>query len=986
MDQPDYKSLLEQYRELQLRVTRFSATQQELINTRDRLDQELELYKRLNRFSQDSLAEMSTSRFLQLVAEAMIELLEVESSAAILFRSVENPEPLLVHEGHLTSENTSVLCTTLNTDVRKHAKTGVQLLSSEHIQTEFKLAEFSQGLYLAYYDEEGDFSLHLIALISKGNAPLYPSLLPRHQTIFGVFAQHASAILANRQKRKQITQQIAVIQESERELRKLSLIATMTKNGVIITDNQGRIEWVNQSFEQTTGYTLIEVLGKKPRDFLQGPHTDDEARKKLSEALRNKEGIEITLVNYDKSGRLYYNLLEITPVFDDAGNHINFIAVQKDITEETIIKEEIIRANSRFERIANKSGIGVWESTLETGALIWNKVLAQLYAIPPGSTANEFRTLASACINADDRPLLEETMIRLRSGEIDDAELEFRIRRPSDGMTRIIYGTFLSERNGLGEVVRVLGSSLDITEERTVEERLRAGEAKYRGLIESVSLGLVESDLNGSAVYYNKQFISLTQITVPALLVLNEMPELVLSSRVSDGTILSYTRVEDSVFEVDLRRKDGSLISLLLSSAPVLDENGSKSGYICLYVDITSTKLLRKNLETALQERDEFLRKVNTTKHFYESILNQSPSEMLVLDSKMKLLYANQLMRENEPLIGRMLDLYVGLKLGDVVTNDERLKVLFEKVQLSMQLQQLMQFEETREDSNNQRQTILRSILPYKNKAGGLEYVIISGTDISPLKRIQQDVIDKNEELKKINAELDNFVYSISHDLRSPLLSIKGILGMVSEETTFDDQNRQLMSMALDSTDRLDGTIQEILDYSRNSRTELRLSEVYLADIVKNVFSDLRYAAPEGFMFRLEDRIKEKVLTDNYRVATLLKNIIGNAVKYRRDTIADPHVEVVLERVDEYISIQVIDNGSGISEKNVGKVFDMFFRANITVTGTGLGLYICREIINRLGGKINVNSIPGKGSTFTILLPSEYDQSGNDLMKLAADH
>jgi signal transduction histidine kinase len=139
-------------------------------------------------------------------------------------------------------------------------------------------------------------------------------------------------------------------------------------------------------------------------------------------------------------------------------------------------------------------------------------------------------------------------------------------------------------------------------------------------------------------------------------------------------------------------------------------------------------------------------------------------------------------------------------------------------------------------------------------------------------------------------------------------------------------------------------------------------------------------------MFRLEDRIKEKVLTDNYRVATLLKNIIGNAVKYRRDTIADPHVEVVLERVDEYISIQVIDNGSGISEKNVGKVFDMFFRANITVTGTGLGLYICREIINRLGGKINVNSIPGKGSTFTILLPSEYDQSGNDLMKLAADH
>ncbi|MFM9051012.1 MAG: PAS domain S-box protein, partial [Bacteroidota bacterium] len=775
------------------------------------------------------------------------------------------------------------------------------------------------------------------ALISKAKAPLYSSLLPRHQTIFGIFAQHVSAILANRQKRKQITRQIAVIQESERELRKLSLIATKTKNGVIITDYQGRIEWVNRSFELTTGYTLAEIIGKKPREFLQGPHTDDDARKRLSEALRKKEGIEITLVNYDKSGRPYYNLLEITPVFDDEGNHINFIAVQKDITEETIIKEELLRANSRFERIANKSGIGVWESTLGTGALIWNKVLAELYDIPPDSTANDFRALASACIHEDDRPALDNTMTRLRAGEIDDAELEFRIRRPSDGMTRIIYATFLSERNGLGEVVRVLGSSLDITEERTVEERLRAGEAKYRGLIESVSLGLVESDLNGNAVYYNQQFTSLTQISNPTLLVLNEMPELVLSGRVSDGTILSYNRVEDSVFEVDLRRKDGSLISLLLSSAPVTDQNGQKSGYICLYVDITSTKLLRKNLETALQERDEFLRKVNTTKHFYDSILNQSPSEMLVLDPEMKLLYANQLMRENEPLIGRMLDLYVGLKLGDVVSNDKRLNVLYEKVQLSMELQQLMQFEESRIDLHDQQQTILRSILPFKNKAGGLEYVIISGTDISTLKRIQQDVIDKNDELKKINAELDNFVYSISHDLRSPLLSIKGILGMVSEDTAFDEQNRQLMDIALDSTDRLDGTIQEILDYSRNSRTELRLSEVDLAGIVKTVFSDLRYAAPEGFLFRLEDRIKEPVLTDHYRVATLLKNIVGNAVKYRRDAISDPQVEVVLERSDEFISVQVIDNGTGIPEKNIGQVFDMFFRANIKVAGTGLG-------------------------------------------------
>jgi signal transduction histidine kinase len=161
------------------------------------------------------------------------------------------------------------------------------------------------------------------------------------------------------------------------------------------------------------------------------------------------------------------------------------------------------------------------------------------------------------------------------------------------------------------------------------------------------------------------------------------------------------------------------------------------------------------------------------------------------------------------------------------------------------------------------------------------------------------------------------------------------------------------------------------------------LSEVNLNDVVKTVFNDLRYAAPEGFAFKLVDHIKSVVISDKYRVATLLKNIIGNAVKYRRNDITDPFVEVLMERTDEYILIDVIDNGTGIAEKNIGHVFDMFFRAHSTVTGTGLGLYICREIINRLGGHIKVSSEPGKGSKFSIFLPAHYEHDGSGLLKLA---
>jgi signal transduction histidine kinase len=99
----------------------------------------------------------------------------------------------------------------------------------------------------------------------------------------------------------------------------------------------------------------------------------------------------------------------------------------------------------------------------------------------------------------------------------------------------------------------------------------------------------------------------------------------------------------------------------------------------------------------------------------------------------------------------------------------------------AIKINQLVQMEDERLDEFNETQFILRSILPHCNDSGEIEYVVISGIDITDLKKIQQDVLHKNDELKKINAELDNFVYSVSHDLRSPLLSIKGILSLINK-------------------------------------------------------------------------------------------------------------------------------------------------------------------------------------------------------------
>ncbi|MFN9113478.1 MAG: PAS domain-containing protein, partial [Bacteroidota bacterium] len=132
------------------------------------------------------------------------------------------------------------------------------------------------------------------------------------------------------------------LQGKNMELTKLSLIAKKTKNGVVITDHQGRIEWVNDAFTEMSGYTLQEVMGKKPKDFLQKADDRSEALDLLTKKLQNREFVKTTIVNYKKDGTPYYNQLEINPVFDDQHTHTNFISIQRDITEQLQLEKTII--------------------------------------------------------------------------------------------------------------------------------------------------------------------------------------------------------------------------------------------------------------------------------------------------------------------------------------------------------------------------------------------------------------------------------------------------------------------------------------------------------------------------------------------------------------------------------------------------------------------------------------------------------------------
>lgn len=695
-----YEDLLKQYRELQLRITRFSFVEQQLINTRDRLDHELVMYKRLNKFNQDALDEMSEEAFLELTAEAIIDIFEIECAFVKLY--IPGAPGFVIHhvgmDGHeIDVQQMADELVVLAQRLPEDKAIGLNIRDL----TDFNaLSACLSAVFFHFEDTELGHRVCLFGAISKKNAPLYSLLLERHELIFNAFGHQVRSILTGKRKSRKIESQIKQISDSELELKKLSLIATKNKNGVVISDAQGRIEWVNEAFTTITGYSKEESLGKKPKDILQRDDVDPLIAARLSDALQSKEEVEVVVVNHHKSGAKYYNNLQITPVFNEAGEHINFIALQRDITKEVVYKEELERVTSRLELINAQSKIGIWEWDARNNSSYWNDALRVQYGIDVFGAQNSSYELWLNAVKEEDRERVRIATQELYEGKRDTWRLEYSIIKADSKQEIVLDCLTIAERDVSGQVIRLVGSSVDITERKRAEEAMMA----------------------------------------------------------------------------------------------------------------------------------------------------------------------------------------------------------------------------------------------------------------------------KNEELKKINAELDNFVYRVSHDLRSPLLAIKGLIGLIFGTESLTEEVVEYLKLAESSVGRLDSTIQEILEYSRNARLAVVYDNVDVKKKVDTIIRDLQFA-DKNITFEESFPENTTIVTDRARINVLLKNLIGNAVKYQRKDEPNHWVKVTMDYVDNNVVLTVSDNGEGIHERSLPRIFDMFYRGTTSSIGTGLGLYICKEVLSNLNGTIEVQSKVGVGTTMTVTLP-----------------
>lgn len=358
------------------------------------------------------------------------------------------------------------------------------------------------------------------------------------------------------------------------------------------------------------------------------------------------------------------------------------------------------------------------------------------------------------------------------------------------------------------------------------------------------------------------------------------------------------------------------------------------------------------------------------TKEFYERILDSAPIEIVILDSEMRFTFFNDKavsdLAMKKWLLGKTDADYCDFRKIDPELANNRMR----HYQAAMNKRSLVTWEEQMMNRNGEIEHVARNVFPLISENSSPTHLISFGFSVTKMRKAQAVLEHRNDELQKLNEELDRFVYSVSHDLRAPIASVLGLINIgVDVKTNIEAQ--EVFAMQRDALERLDSYIKDVIDHSRNKRLEVVAETVIIRSVFEEVIDGLRFLPSlEKVRIGMDIPSDLVLINDPVRFKVALNNLLSNAIRYSDLKKDAPFVRIHAEAYDGGVSIKVEDNGIGIRKEYQEKVWDMFFRGTAKSGGSGLGLYILKETIDKMGGSISLESEEKVGSTFSMKVPN----------------
>jgi PAS domain S-box-containing protein len=548
-----------------------------------------------------------------------------------------------------------------------------------------------------------------------------------------------------------------------------------------------------------------------------------------------------------------------------------------------------------------------------------------------------------------------EEVLRMTAARGRHEEQGMRVRK--DGSQFLASLTFTALRDPVGNLRGFSEFSHDLSESKE-------SEAKYRGLLEAAPDAMVVVDQNGEIVLLNvqaeKQF-GYSRDELVGQKVKNIIPEGFAERLIADGTRSAADALAQQIgtgIELSGRRKDGSEFPIEIMLSPLKSAEG-----ILVTAAIRDISI-RKDAEKHLARMEGR----------YRGLLEAAPDAMVVVNQNGEIVLLNV---QAEKQFGYRCDELVGQKVKNIIPDGfaERLIADGNRSAADALAQQIgtgIELSGRRKDGSRFPIEIMLS--PLESAEGILVTAAIR--DITERKRSEEHLVKTVGELKRSNDELQQFAYVASHDLQEPLRMVASYTELLARRYhgRLDSDADEFIAFAVDGCNRMQGLIQDLLAYSRTGTSGKALREISGERALSEALANLRAAVEQSGTVVTHGSLPT-ITTDGTQLAQVFQNLVGNAIKYRAE---DPriHVSAIKNGGNEWI-FSVRDNGLGIDPQYFKRIFILFQRLHGRgeFAGTGIGLAVCRKIVERLGGRIWVESQPGKGSTFYFSLPEKEENS-----------
>jgi PAS domain S-box-containing protein len=358
-----------------------------------------------------------------------------------------------------------------------------------------------------------------------------------------------------------------------------------------------------------------------------------------------------------------------------------------------------------------------------------------------------------------------------------------------------------------------------------------------------------------------------------------------------------------------------------------------------------------------ITEKKQSEARIKKNETLFTQLFQNVPMAVVMLDESGKVFQVN---RGFEQMFGFERGELRGKNLNDFIVPDE---LRNEGIDLNnlITANQVVSIETMRKHRNGKPVNVILCGVPImmENQTIGIYGVYV---DITDRKKVE-------EELKIRNTELDNFVYKVSHDLRAPLSSVLGLVNLARLPGNTDNP-KDYIDIIGEKVSSLDHFIGDVLSHSKNLKMEVNICKVDLGKIIDQTFTELGYLEGAQEIKRIIKIEGIEFFSDQWRISEIFRNLISNAIKYRQLISQNPEVTIKIHVDHLRADISFSDNGIGIDERNLAKIFEMFYRATEQSDGSGIGLYIVKNAVEKLGGQISVASKPMQGTRFTIILPN----------------